>query len=137
VTNSNTAGGVHFDETVAVFDSLVVIDYLNGTGQQGGPLVTSFNLTSRSDLRLYESDNNVTMLGLAQQGAGFLDTCSTLFQRMVETVPSNVTLTDVISPMEVKPINATLDFDDNGNLIFTGYIRVSHDSISDILVLTN
>lgn len=125
VSDNNTAGAVHFDNTVAVFDPFVVTEYLNGTGQQGGPLVTSFNVSSRSDLRLYESDGNATMIELAQQGQGFLNACSTLLQRMVETVPSNVVLSDVISPMGIKPINASLDFDTTGNVIFTGYIRVS------------
>ncbi|KUJ14226.1 heme peroxidase [Mollisia scopiformis] len=124
VANNNIAGGIHFDSTVAVFDPVVVTEYLNSTGQAGGPLVTSFNVSSRSDLRLYESDNNATMIELAQQGEGFLHTCSTLLQRMVETVPSNVVLSDVVSPIEIKPINASLDFDATGNLIFTGYIRV-------------
>jgi hypothetical protein len=116
---------VHFDSTVDVFDPLVVHEYLNGTGNQGGPLVTSFNVSSRSDLRLYESDNNATMITLANQGAGFLETCNGLLQRMIEVVPSNVKLSEVISPMPVKPINATLDFDASGQLIFKGYIRVS------------
>ena len=125
MTANNTAGGIHFDSTVDVFDPLVVHEYLNGTGNQGGPLVTSFNVSSRSDLRLYESDNNATMIKLANQGAGFLNTCSGLLQRMIEVVPSNVKLSEIISPLQVKPINATLDFDASGNLIFKGYIRVS------------
>jgi hypothetical protein len=125
VTANNTQGGIHFDLTVDVFDPLVVHEYLNGTGHQGGPLVTSFNVSSRSDLRLYESDDNVTMINLANQGERFLDTCNVLFQRMVEVVPSDVHLSEIISPMQVKPINATLDFDISGNLIFKGYIRVS------------
>lgn len=137
VSANNTAGGIHFDNTVAVFDPLVVTEYLNGTGQQGGPLVTSFNVSSRSDLRLYNSDDNATMIELAQQGEGFLDTCSTLFQRMVETVPSNVVLSDVVSAMDIKPINATLDFDRAGNLIFTGYIRVNIVPTPTIFTLTN
>ena len=69
------------------------------------------------------------MIDLANQGAGFLDTCSGLLQRMIEVVPSNVKLSEVITPMQVKPINATLDFDASGDLIFKGYIRVI--SISD------
>lgn len=124
MTPNNTAGGIHFDTTVAVFDTLVVSEYLDGTGNQGGPLVNSFNVSSRSDLRLYESDNNATMIKLSNQGEGFLDTCTTLLQRMIEVVPSNVELSEVISPMQVKPVNATLDFDNSGNLVFTGYIRV-------------
>ncbi|KAN0106079.1 peroxidase [Hyaloscypha variabilis] len=124
VTSDNLAGGIHLDSTVAVFDPLVVHEYLNGTGQAGGPLVTSFNVSSRSDLRLYESDNNATMITLGNQGEGFLSTCVGLLKRMIETVPSDVVFSDVISPIAVKPINATLDFDAHGNLIFTGYIRV-------------
>jgi hypothetical protein len=125
VSPDNLAGGIHLDSTVATFDPLVVHEYLNGTGQAGGPLVTSFNVSSRSDLRLYESDNNATMIALGNQGEGFLNTCVGLLKRMIETVPKAVTLSDVVAPMEVKPINASLDFDTHGNLIFSGYIRVS------------
>ena len=109
---------------MANFDTLVVHEYLNGTGQAGGPLVTSFNITSRSDLRLYESDDNATIIALGEQGNGFLNTCVELLGRMIETIPSGVTLSDVISPVAVKPVNATFDFDAHGNLIFTGAIRV-------------
>lgn len=87
--------------------------------------MTSFNVSSRSDLRLYESDNNATMITLGNQGEGFLNTCVGLLKRMIETVPSDVVFSDVVSPVAVKPINATLDFDAHGNLIFSGYIRVS------------
>jgi hypothetical protein len=125
VSDNNTAGGVHFDSTVAVFDTDVLNEYLDGTGNQGGPLVTSFNVSSRSDLRLYESDGNATMIKLRDSGAEFLNTCSNLLQRMVETVPKGVVLSDIVSPLSVKPINATLDFDSRGNLIFIGAIRVS------------
>lgn len=124
VTDTNTAGGIHFDSTVDVFDTLVLGEYLNGTGNRGGPLVTSFNVSSRSDLRLYEADNNATIIELYQKGQSFLNTCSTLFQRMIETVPRGVILSDVVKPMPLKPINATLDFDTSGNLIFSGLIRV-------------
>lgn len=122
---TNTGGGVHFDSTVDVFDTLVLTEYLAGTGNKGGPLVTSFNVSSRSDLRLYESDNNATMIKLAGQGQGFLNTCSILLQRIIETVPKGVVLSDIIKPISLKPVNTTLEFDASGNLIFTGYIRVS------------
>ncbi|KAG0646745.1 WSC domain-containing [Hyphodiscus hymeniophilus] len=138
VSATNTAGGIHFDSTVDLFDPSVVNEYLDGTGNQGGPLVTSFNASSRSDLRLYESDSNATMVTLANQGAGFLNTCKGLLQRMVEVVPKNVKLSDVISPLQVKPVNATLDFDDSGNLVFKGYIRIlsSTSSAPSVLTLT-
>ena len=140
VSPTNLAGGIHLDSTVANFDPLVVHEYLNGTGQAGGPLVTSFNVSSRSDLRLYESDNNATMIALGEQGEGFLNTCVNLLGRMIETVPKGVVLSDVVTPMNVKPINATLDFDNQGNLIFSGYIRVrppSPPSSSQDISLTN
>jgi hypothetical protein len=64
VTPNNTGSGTNFDTTRVVFDPNVVSEYLDGTGNQGGPLVASFNVASRSDLRLYESDNNATMIEL-------------------------------------------------------------------------
>ena len=74
----NLAGRVAFDDTVANFDVDVLVrsffilvdlrltskrvkQYLSGTGSRGGPLVTTTNTTDQSDLRLYESDGNVTM----------------------------------------------------------------------------
>jgi hypothetical protein len=65
------------------------------------------------------------MTNLANQDDVFFDTCVTLLQRMIETVPKGIELSDVVEPIPVKPINATLDFDTDENLIFTGYIRVS------------
>jgi hypothetical protein len=121
---------------VDVFDPLVVHEYLNGTGNQGGALVTSFNISSRSDLRLYESDNNATMIALANQGEAFLDTCVKLLERMINTVPKTVILSDVITPIDVKPVNATLDFDTAGNLIFSGYIRVTSPHLMPNTTLT-
>lgn len=44
---------------------------------------------------------------------------------MIEVVPRHVELSEVVSPMRIKPINATLDFDATGNLVLKGYIRVS------------
>lgn len=125
VTPNNTAGGIHFDSTVDVFDPLVVSEYLSGTGNAGGPLVTSFNESSRSDLRLYESDNNATMVSLKAQGQGFQSVCKEMMRRMVETVPKGVVLGDTVQVLAVKPINATLDFDATGGVVFKGAIRVS------------
>jgi hypothetical protein len=130
---TNTAGGIHFDSTVDVFDMKVVHEYIDGTGNQGGPLVTSFNESSRSDLRLYESDGNATMRQLYEQEESFLNTCVPLMQRMVETVPKEVVLSDIISPMAIKPVNATFDFASDGSLVFKGYIRVCSKSIGFIL----
>ena len=125
VTPNNTNGGVNFDSTRGVFDTLVVEEYLQGTGNMGGPLVTSFNVTSRSDLRLYESDKNATMKKLYAQGDGFQDSCVNVMRRMMNTVPANVKLQDPISPMPIKPINVTWDLDTDDKLVLKGKIRVS------------
>ena len=124
VTPNNTNGGSNFDTTRGVFDTKVVGEYVHWTGNKGGPLVTSYNATMNSDLRLYESDNNATMRALLAQGDGFLDTCVDLMGRAIDTVPSGVQLGETITPMSVKPVNVTYDFDADGKLVLGGRIRV-------------
>jgi hypothetical protein len=125
VSPTNTNGGANFDSTRGVFDPLVVQEYLAWTGQNGGPLVTSFNETSRSDLRLYDSDGNATMEALLAQGGGFLDTCTDLLGRAMNTVPSHVELQGAIEAMSVKPVNVTFDFDSEGKTVLAGSVRVN------------
>ncbi|KAI1841121.1 hypothetical protein JX266_012656 [Neoarthrinium moseri] len=124
VTPNNTNGGVNFDTTRGSFDSLVVHEYIDGTGQMGGPLVTSFNESSRSDLRLFESDGNSTMRDLYERGERFQDVCADVMGRMINTVPAAAKLTTPITPIALKPINFTWDFDSNDRLILSGKIRV-------------
>lgn len=128
VTPNNTAGGIDLDSTRTTFDIAIVNEYLSGYGQRGGPLVTSDNVTVRSDLRLYESDRNVTMRTLGQSKEYFSTTCNTLFERMINTVPRGVKLSDVIQPLAVKPINVTFDINyvkGTPAVTLSGYIRVS------------
>ena len=129
VSPNNTNGGITFDITRTVFDSRVVHEYIDWNGHFGGPLVTSFNVTVRSDLRLYESDGNATMQKLYDQGDGFLDTCVDLMGRMINTVPSGVTLQDAIDAMDIKPVNVTYDFNQNENLVLSGKIRVRFKNV--------
>lgn len=124
VTPNNTNGGSNFDTTRTAFDTKVVHEYIDWTGNRGGPLVTTDNVTTRSDLRLYESDGNATMQALYDSGDGFLGTCVDLMGRMINTVPAGVELGSPISPMELKPINVTFDLDAQGGLELSGKIRV-------------
>lgn len=128
VTANNTAGGVNLDSTPAEFDVVVVREYLGGNGQRGGPLVTSDNVTVRSDLRLYESDGNATMRALGASKEGFAATCKGLFERMINTVPKEVVLSAVVTPLRVKPVNVSFDIDLSGDplgrLVFGGSIRI-------------
>jgi hypothetical protein len=126
VSANNTNGGINFDSTRGVFDPLVVREYVDGTGSRGGPLVTSFNETSRSDLRLFESDGNATMEALYARGdGGFLDACTDLLGRMINTVPARVHLQEAVQPMGIKPVNVTWDVGEKtGRLALSGNIRV-------------
>ncbi|KAH8888604.1 heme peroxidase [Thozetella sp. PMI_491] len=124
VNENNTNGGSNFDTSRGAFDTRVVHEYIDGTGNRGGPLVTTDNVTTRSDLRLYESDNNATMQALYDQGDGFLQTCVTLLGRMINTVPNQVVLQDPITALPVKPVNVSFGFGDDGKLELTGRIRV-------------
>lgn len=99
-------------------------EYIDWNGNRGGPLVTTDNITTRSDLRLYESDGNATMQGLYDSGDGFLGTCIDLMGRMINTVPADVELGPLVEPMGIKPVNVTFDVDGQGGLVLSGKIRV-------------
>ncbi|KAI0148949.1 heme peroxidase [Pestalotiopsis sp. NC0098] len=127
VTSNNTHGGVGFDSTPASFDTSVINEYLEGTGTLGGLLVTAPNISDRSDLRLYSSDNNVTMQKLSEDLA-FRTTCFDVFERMINTVPSDSTLTDPIVPMAWKAIELATDVDSTGTVSISGRIRNLYSS---------
>ncbi|KAI0123522.1 heme peroxidase [Xylariales sp. AK1849] len=127
VTVNNTHGGVGFDDSPAVFDSSVVNEYLDSTGQLGGPLITAPNVTDRSDLRLYISDSNATMQSISEEAA-FQATCFALFERMINTVPSGSALTDPIVPMAWKAVDLATDIDAEGTVSVSGLIRNLYSS---------
>ena len=122
---------IAFDQTVAGFDVNTVNEYLDGTGNKGGPLVTTTNKTTQSDLRLYTSDNNATMQRLSQSDDYFKGQCSASFRRMIETVPGGTRFTASIDPStstNLKPYNVDLNLDWKGNMVLSGnlrYIRVA------------
>ncbi|KAL0063921.1 hypothetical protein AAF712_009111 [Marasmius tenuissimus] len=79
-----------FDGTTP-FDHAIITGYLDGTTPN--PLVVGPNSATNSDLRIFSSDGNVTMQGLADLDK-FNRTCGELFERMINTVPANVVLSD-------------------------------------------
>ena len=135
VTTSSEGEGtdelVPFDETQAVFDVDTVTDYVQGTGDLGGPLVTTSNVTVQSDLRLYNSDKNATMKQLFQSQSYFESECASVFQRMIETVPNGKRLNppmDPTSSTNLKPYGLSLTVDWDGSMTFSGnfrYVQVS------------
>lgn len=126
VSSTNTDGRQDFDETVAGFDVKVVTDYVHWTGDKGGPLVTTSNTTTQSDLRLYSSDQNQTVNRLVQSSDYFSQQCADVFQRMIETVPGGTSFTTDVSPTtstNLKPHDVYLVVDWKGNMVLTGYFR--------------
>ncbi|KAK7213785.1 hypothetical protein V2G26_020963 [Clonostachys chloroleuca] len=113
---------VKFDTTDGEFDNAVAVEYLSGNTQN--PLVVGKNETNNSDKRIFSSDNNATISRLAADNAEFEKTCAKVFERMIDTVPSTVELSQPIEPIDIKPYITDLYLNDNGKLVFSGRIRV-------------
>ncbi|KAL0058371.1 hypothetical protein AAF712_014951 [Marasmius tenuissimus] len=109
-----------FDGT-KTFDNAVVQGYLDGT--TSNPLVVGPNATTNSDLRIFSSDGNVTMQRLADPDT-FNQTCRDLFERMINTVPSNVVLTDVVTPIQYKVRDSSLFVASDGSYTFKATLRL-------------
>jgi hypothetical protein len=112
---------VPFQSDRSLFQKGVVTEFLDDSTKN--PLVVAANDTLNSDKRIFESDGRKTMEELAK-GDNFQTMCADIFSRMIDTVPSTVTLSDVIKPYDVKPTIAELSLDENGNLKFNGDIRL-------------
>ncbi|KAF8160659.1 heme peroxidase [Crassisporium funariophilum] len=110
----------HFDSTVA-FDNTVVTEYLDGTTQN--PLIVDGNATVRSDLRIFSSDNNITMRSISSPDS-FQSTCKVLLERMLNSVGTGITLTEEIKLLDGKVSDAQLTFEDNA-LFFKANLRLS------------
>ncbi|KIM42111.1 hypothetical protein M413DRAFT_70963 [Hebeloma cylindrosporum] len=89
---------VTFDSTPK-FDNAIVTEYLAGTTKN--PLVVHPNRTVTSDLRIFSSDNNVTMKSISSPQA-YSKRCGDLLARMLDSVPKGVQLSEVIKPLPVK-----------------------------------
>jgi len=114
----------HFDTTAAIFDERIATEYISGTTED--PLAVGISTSNglNSDGRIFASDGKVTVTAMSDPET-FSSVCTTMLQKLIEVVPSNVVLTDVIVPYDVKPsaIQLTL-LDGGGYLTFTGQIRV-------------
>lgn len=119
----------HFDSTLGVFDERVVVEYLDNNGTDALNDPTSLKSGYNSDFKVFTADNNATIKTLADP-ATFQSACAVVLQKLIETVPSGVNLTDPITPYVVKPSNLQLTLQNDGvNFQFTGLIRVWTTSI--------
>ncbi|KAH8930466.1 heme peroxidase [Atractiella rhizophila] len=89
-----------FDGSGNHFDRSIVLEYLNGT--TANPLVRNNNETITSDGRIFGSDGNVTVSRMAESEEVFQSICADMFERMINTVPKNVVLSDVFEPVPFK-----------------------------------
>ncbi|KAJ7821314.1 heme peroxidase [Mycena olivaceomarginata] len=117
---TDTLSVAHFDSTFVHFDNNIAMEYISGTTKD--PLVVGMNDTTNSDKRIFGSDGNATMASFAKSPELYASTCATLFARMLDTVPKGVELTEVITPLPVKPEILTMLFD-NGTVQFSGEVR--------------
>jgi hypothetical protein len=113
---------VNFDSSPAAFDNRVAVEYVKGT--TNNPLVIGKNETQNSDRRIFDSDKNETISGLAQSNAVFEATCSDIFSRMIDTVPESVKLSEPMEAADVKPYITDLSLAGNEQLLFAGRIRL-------------
>lgn len=115
-----------------------VTEYLDGTTQN--PLVITPNITLASDLRVFQSDGNQTMkrsaafalvstLSLRRFSTSLADPnqfnsqCQALLERMLNTIPRDVTLTDEITLLPAKAWGVQLTIENN-QLLFKSNLRV-------------
>ena len=120
---SASVGQVAFDSSNTVFDNKVAAEYAAGTTTN--PLVSgaSVGVGRNSDFKVFNSDGNVTINAMAHP-TFYRNTCAAMLQKMIEVVPSGVTLTDVITPYAVKPVAMQLTLGSTGQFQLTGFIRV-------------
>ncbi|PFH45731.1 hypothetical protein AMATHDRAFT_43976, partial [Amanita thiersii Skay4041] len=117
----------HFDSTFNHYDSHIAIDFINDNTTNplaSGPLMT------RSDARVFSSDNNATITRMANLDE-FRSICFDTFNRMIDTVPANVELSDPITPTWIRPFKPQLSVNPDGSIKFDGQIRIHTTDIPD------
>ncbi|KAJ3286212.1 hypothetical protein HDU76_008010, partial [Blyttiomyces sp. JEL0837] len=118
IVGNNTK--IFFDTTTTNYDNAVVVEYLNGHPQN--PLVSG-PLTSDSDLRIFSSDGNVTISQM-KSPEGYSNRCQTILAKLLDSVPKESQLSEVLVPYDVKPVGVKISTDADENVKFSGEIRV-------------
>ncbi|UKZ52527.1 hypothetical protein TrVGV298_006304 [Trichoderma virens] len=121
-TDDNTQTFDTTNSGFTAFDNTVAVQYVNNVTQN--PLAFGHNETTRSDARIFGSDGGIEIGRMATSPAYFYKTCQDLLERMINTVPKGVTLTEPLQPYPVKPSRLFATINSNGTMTMTGYIRV-------------
>ncbi|KAL7940295.1 heme peroxidase [Trichoderma barbatum] len=125
VKNDNT---VTFDTTTDTFDNFVAKEFVANISQN--PLAFGQNETTRSDFRIFNADGGDMISQMASSNDFFLNTCNAMFERMINTVPRHVKLTDVIKPLGIKPRKLSVAVNADQTLSVTGVVRIVDDLLS-------
>ncbi|KAI0119166.1 heme peroxidase [Daldinia grandis] len=134
---STSNGEAPLDSTVAAFDNKVVTEYI--AGNTTNPLVVgpSIKATRNADYKVFNYDSNVTVKAMAG-AAEFNSICATVLQKLIDTVPDGVVLSDPIQPYSIKPVDMQLTLNsDPSTMQLAGLIRVrttdiGGDSVSSL-----
>ncbi|UKZ67467.1 uncharacterized protein TrAtP1_008627 [Trichoderma atroviride] len=118
---------VTFDTTNDDFDNKVATEFVANITQN--PLAFGQNETTRSDFRIFNADGGKVISQLAASNDYFLSTCTTMLERMINTVPRSVKLTDVLNPIAVKPRNLFITPNADGTLYVNGFIRITNTTV--------
>jgi hypothetical protein len=102
-------------------DNNVVLEYLDIS--TANPLIRNTNDTLNSDKRIFAVDNNKTMKKLAD-GAYFKSQCEAAFEKMLNLVPGDVTLSEPMVPADIRPYIETYELSADGSIEFSGRLRV-------------
>ena len=114
-----------FDGTNA-FDPTIATNYIAGNSKIVDPLDVGPSVAAGmdSDNLVFGADGNVTMQALTNPTV-FANQCKAMLQKMIEVVPSGVTLTTPIVAYDIKPNALQLTLLSGGSqLTFSGEIRV-------------
>ncbi|CZR57380.1 related to beta-1,3 exoglucanase precursor [Phialocephala subalpina] len=111
-------------DTTPEFDNLIATRYISGNDTDALAVGISTASGRNSDFAVFTADKNVTLQAMTN-AATFNSMCTSILQRMIETVPPTVNLSAVISPYEVKPSGLQLTLLSGGTqLTFSGDVRV-------------
>lgn len=125
---TTTNGEVAMDSTVAAFDNKVVTEYIAGNTTNPMVVGPSIKATRNSDFKVFNYDGNATIKAMAAP-ADFNTICATTLQKLIDTVPEGVVLSDPIQPYAVKPVNMQLALNAGASTMqLTGIIRVRSTS---------
>ncbi|KAH7343016.1 hypothetical protein BKA65DRAFT_303260 [Rhexocercosporidium sp. MPI-PUGE-AT-0058] len=124
-----------FDNSLE-FDNNIATRYISGPNTDPLSVGPSVAATRNADTVVFTADKNVTIQAMTNP-ATFNTVCSSILQRMIDTVAPTVTLSDPLAPYEVKPSGLQLTLLSGGaQITFSGDIRVRTTTRSAASILS-